>query len=493
MIRHFFLDKTNTINKGTVVNMGLNPVMMLTYGQGVSRGLLHFDLNELENLIGDKTISDTSKVSCKLKMTNCMSVDGFPYEKLIRHNLSNASKRAVSFDLILFKLPQCFDAGRGYDFVSDFWIKEGGSYSKEGSNWYQSANGNVWEVDKDKINLNNPGLNWDTVIRDFNLEGGIYSEEYIKNEIEKFNNEEDSIIVDVQHFDTGMENLEMDVTKYVLDSLSGKENNGLCLAFTPSFEEMKRDIQQYVGFFTDHTNTFFHPYIEMTYNEYICDNRERFVKGKDNKLYLYCNFGSEFSNLDNIPTCEIDGEMFEVKQATKGVYYAIIPQNSLDLDNNSIHYDVWSNLSVNGQEMEVVEMEFVALPEKSYFKMGDNAVFKNMVVPEIYGINENENVHRDEQREIIVDFRKKYTTDKKELIDGAEYRIYTKDGNREIEIIPYTLIERAFLNNFFIVYTQDLIPGRYFIDIKVKTGRDIITHKDILHFNIVSDVTERFE
>ena len=48
MIRHFFLDKTNTIIEDTTKNVGLNPILSIGYGKFLMRGLIHFDLNEIK-------------------------------------------------------------------------------------------------------------------------------------------------------------------------------------------------------------------------------------------------------------------------------------------------------------------------------------------------------------------------------------------------------------------------------------------------------------
>ena len=88
MVRHIFLDKTNTITRGSLWNTGLNPILEINYGKELSRGLIHFDVDEIGALIADGTFSDPSKLACTLKMTNCASVDGLPYDKEIHHRAS---------------------------------------------------------------------------------------------------------------------------------------------------------------------------------------------------------------------------------------------------------------------------------------------------------------------------------------------------------------------------------------------------------------------
>lgn len=533
MIRHLFLDKTATIVRGSLTNTGLNPIIDLNYGVGLSRALLHFDDTLIKDMVNDKTIANIDKMKCVLKMTNCESVDGVPYEKHFLAGESVMSQRASSYDLILFKLPQPFDEGRGFEFTSDFWIRNNRSYSIHGASWYYSNDGMVWKVDEDKVDLTDPmvsikdGIIWkfepidvenqnmslnnencegeikpeeivvETKMKKtkVNLEGGIYGDDKLEEEYEKFKNGEESIIVGMQHFDFGCENLSIDITDYVKLLLSDDCNYGLGLAFAPNIEKLQTTFQQHVGFFGVHTNTFFHPYVEITNEEYIDDNRDNMFIGRTNNLYLYTNVNGYPTNLDEIPTCTIDGfDDIKVEQVGKGVYRAQISLSKDNADEDMILYDTWSNLAVNGQEFDDVEMEAVTLSSKKYLSAGSSSVLKNDVVPSFEGINNGEDLIRGEVREVVVDFRKEYTTDKRELIDGGEYRVYVKDGNREIVVFDYQPIEKAFLNNFFVIYTDDLIPNNeYFVDVRVKFGREIKYYKKAIRFRVVSDVTERYE
>ena len=65
--------------------------------------------------------------------------------------------------------------------------------------------------------------------------------------------------------------------------------------------------------------------------------------------------------------------------------------------------------------------------------------------------------------------------------------------NREYDVIKYQPVEKAFLNNFFMLYTEDLIPNQYFVDIRVQCGREIKYYREALRFKVVSNVTERYQ
>jgi hypothetical protein len=482
MIRHFYLDKTNSIIKCSEQNLGLNPILHVGYGNGIMRSILHFDVENIKCLIEDKTISNLEKLKITLKMVNCFSVDGFPYEKNLIRGLDSHARRAASFDLMLYKLPRHFDGGRGFDFISDMWIHDNRSFSKEGSNWYCCKTGILWDGSIQPKPMKN-------------IDGDIYPKDFVKEEYEKFLNGEESIVIGTQHFDFGNENLSIDITDYVLEVIKHRNdiNYGLCLSFTPEFENVEREMMQYVGFFNENTNTFFHPYLEVDYSEYIKDDRESFTNGRENRLYLYVSDDGFPINLDTIPSCTIDGVEMDVKQATKGVYYAQISPSNISLTEGLIEYDVWSKIALNGVNNDDVEMEFVVNPKTRKFSVGSNSDIRKDLVPSFYGIDIDETIEQGEVREITVDFRQKYTTDKKELIDSADYRLYVKDGNREYDVIKYQPVEKAFLNNFFMLYTEDLIPNQYFVDIRVQCGREIKYYREALRFKVVSNVTERYQ
>lgn len=550
MIRHFFLDKTNTILENSLQNLGLNPILGVGYGQFLMRGLLHFDISEIKKLINDKTFADPNKLTFTLKMTNCFSLDTVPYDKPIHLSPDFEFERASSFDLMVFKLPMDFDAGRGFDYKNDFYIQNRLAYAEDGSNWYFAKKFIPWKYEREKFDLDTYPLNirkkryydrkrsdeiskeiyniasdysddsdWEKAKQDLielvdsyslnyeALHGGIYSNETLAEEYEKYLNGEESIIIGTQHFDFGSENLSIDITKYVLEELADElndrldefekkciDNFGLGLAFVPETEKIGSfNKEYYVGFFTDNTNTFFHPYIEANYDEYIMDDRESFTLGKNNSLYLYVFDDGVPTNLDRTPKCSIDGTDVSVKQVTKGVYCVSVGDLVSEMEVGTIHIDKWSKITLNGVQNEDVELEFSTKPLSNKLMIGENSYSKNSLVPSLYGINDNERLKRGQEREIVVDFREKYSTDKRMLTSHAEYRIYVYDGNRQLDVIPYTKIEKGFLNNYFKIYTQDFIPHKYHIDIKVSDGRETMFFENVLSFEIVSDVTERYE
>ena len=183
----------------------------------------------------------------------------------------------------------------------------------------------------------------------------------------------------------------------------------------------------------------------------------------------------------------------EVKQASKGVYYTVIPKDIVDMEEDTIYYDIWSEIALNGTVLDDIEMEFVALKKGGNLTIGNSSKAKKTIVPYVSGINDGEEVTRNEVREVSVEFREQYSSESLTTVNDAEFRLFVKDGNREIDIISFQPIEHGFLNNFFLLYTADLIPNNYFVDIKLKQGREVQYYKEVLRFKVVDNVTERYQ
>jgi len=459
-------------------NTGLNPILRIGYGSNIMRGLIHFNINDIKKLIDDKTFANIDKLHFNLKMVNCFTVAENNFENEFVRN--DKAKRASSFELILFKLPCEFDAGRGYDFTNDFWPENNKCITTDGSSWFVSKTAIPW-------------LKYDEEYDPEKDKGGIYSLEYIESEYEKFKIGDNSIVIASQSFDFGNENLYMDITSYVLEAIKLNKNYGLCLAFAPFYEKIETNNLECVNFFTDHTNTFFHPFVEAVYEEYINDNRSNFTNSSNDKLYLSVYNDGIPTNLDNIPSCFINDTEVKVKQATKGVYYALNSKINTNNIEESISYDRWSKMSINNETIDDVEMQFYVNKKYKRLSIGNINKTKIDLIPTIYGINDNEDVNIGDIREINVEFIEKFSAEKSYLINNAEYRLYVKDGNREIDVIEYQPIELYNNVNFFNIYTMDLIPNKYYIDIKVLNGRENKIFKNVVRFNVVNNVTDRYQ
>lgn len=478
MIEKTYLSKCCSIIKDSDLNTGINPVCELIYGKHTTRILVYFDLTKLCEKIKDKIYPDISKFKHTLKLTNCGSIDfSTLHSQLLSSVDENVKIRTSSFDLIFFLIPKEWDKGKGFDYAY--------SYFNQG---YYKPNCDVAFADTKKL-VSTQGVNWyNAKTKDSWDEEGVYSNLTLSKEYDLFSEGKSKIVIGRQHFDIGNENIEFDVTNIVTKFLKNElPNYGIGIAFSPMLENSESNIDNYIGFFTQYTNTFFEPYLESIYDETISDDRNNFIIGKNNRLYLYTNIGGNLVNLDEFPTCSINNKDYEVKQATKGVYYIDIclPVNSVKL--NTMLYDIWSNIKYNGITYDDVELEFVAKNNTSWLNIGSNVERTETFIPTIYGINENEDIYRKgEIRKINVLARIPYTNNKSKLIDEMYYRIYVLDGEKEIEVIPFTKINKSFNENYFILDCEQLLPHKYYIDVRIKYNNEVRNYKNILSFNIVS-------
>ena len=484
MLFRTYINKINTIIKDNPINCGINPISELVYSNDYySRMLIYFDTCKIKELYDNKVCPNIDKFRHYLKITNASSIDFTQVHCNETSSISEKIKvRATSFDLIFFLIPQDWDGGKGFDYSTTFFnqgyygkncpisVDSRRLYSEQGSNWFQARNGWKW------------------------AENGVYDNITLSTEYDKFSsNEGSAIIIGRQHFDIGNENINLDITEIFNKFMFGEiPNYGIGIAYTPMTELNGGNVENYCGFLTHKTNTFFEPYIETYYDDYIDDSRSHFIMDKNNKLYLYCNIGGECDNLDELPTCEVNGKQYEVKQYSKGIYYIDINISRKEYKPNTMLFDTWGNIKYQGVEMDDIELDFVVKSNNLFFNIGNQIEESIKLEPTLYGIQHREKIKRGDVRKVVVNPRVKYSKNLSELVDNMEYRLYIKDGEREIDIIQYEKVHKTMNENFFLIDTSMLIPQRYYIDIKFRYNMEIIMHHNVLNFDIVDDLNNKY-
>ena len=273
-------------------------------------------------------------------------------------------------------------------------------------------------------------------------------------------------------------------------------NNGLGIAYTRALEETETSEFQYVGFFTRHTQTFFEPYVETIYDSHINDDRNNFFLDKDNKLFLYVNLNGVPTNLDTNPSALIkDGndDVFSaytpsaVTHLTKGVYCIDINVPTTSDNADCIQFtDIWSGITINGVTRPNIELDFILKDSSGYYNIGDNDMLPKKVGLSVTGIKRDESLFRGDIRKVIVSTRVPYTINQKQSVNGLKYRLYVKEGRNEYTVIDFQDIEMANNYNYFLLDTLSLVPGIYYLDIKVESNLEVTTVKDVISFEIVS-------
>ena len=472
MVTRTYIDKNNTIIFGTQINTGRNPIAELYYGgketqidagevqnSDFTRHLLYFDVTDLQEKYNCGELGDLSNVTHTLRMTNSTFFD----RDLQAQKLLDGKQRTSSFDLNLFRVNKLWDEGCGYDYSLYFSIQpdDNITFVESASNWINATTTEEWD------------------------EPGVYS------------GTPSGITVTTQHFDKGNENIEMDITNEVNSLITGGNvNNGYGLSFERSLEIKDVVPQQYVGFFTRHTQTYYEPFVETSYNNPIRDDRKNFYRGKVNRLYLYTNLGGEPTNLDSKPSVTIndgDGNLFssyttnDVVQQTKGVYYIelFVPITSSDC---TIFSDNWSNLTINGINRPDVTLQFEIKDDTEYYNFGDSESLPIEYTVNLSGIRRDEKIKRGDQRKVFVNARIPYTINESSVIDGLQYRLWIAEGSTEVNVIDWTDVNRSFLKNYFILDTSWMIPNEYYIDIKLTSNQLVKTYTNTMKFSIANQV-----
>jgi hypothetical protein len=465
MVIHTYFDKNNTIVSNSNVNTGLNPITELFYGGDTtigqySRFLFHFDETKLVNLYTGGTLTDLTKLTHTLKMTNTSSFD-----KSLLNGKQGGQDRANSFDLIVFKIQQPWDNGVGYDYQNFNYINGDNAFSNNASNWISAQTGIAWSGGS-----------------------GIYS------------GSPSGITVSTQHFDKGNENIDMDITDYVNSILTGDTNYGLGIAYSRVYEQIILSSNQYVGFFTNNTQTFYEPYIETVYSNHIKDDRNDFYLDKPNKLYLYVNLAGNPTNLDSIPSVNVYNQndiLFSgysssaVTHVTKGVYSIdiIVPTNATN--DCTMYYDVWTGITIGGITRPNITLDFALKNSLGYYNIGNNDTLPKKVAISISGVQNKEKIKRGDIRKIIVSTRIAYTVEQTQTISDLKYRLYVTEGSAELTIIDFQPIEMANNYYYFLLDTSSLIPNTFYLDILVTSNLEVTTIKNTIQFDIVNQVDLR--
>ena len=484
-IHKSYFNKSNTIVYNSYTNTSRNPIVELFFGKvdniqqplGFSRYIFDIDITELQNKISGGTISTDcgGDLIHTLKMTNTSSFD----QELINDTTSDGRRRSTSFDLILFRIPdysgqsQNWDSGVGYDYY-DFNVKieSDKSFSQRPSNWFQRTTINEWGTDGLYDNTNSQtgiGINYSGIT-----------------------------IVDSQHFEFGNEDIEFNMSNEINSLLSGGITGvtGWGIAYLPQLENISGMTENYsVGFFSPHTQTFYEPFLETTYDDLILDNRNALYCENDNNLYLYSYDNGVPINFDTNPLVDIldiNGVVLtghtnlSTCLVTQGVYKVLV--NNLPCsDAPCLYYDLWKGLAINGINLDDQENEFALLVKRGRYSIGTTTENPKLYGFDFDGIKQNEKVLNSDIRKINVTIKQAYTS--KDTLNNVQafYRIYVREGaNTEVQVQDWTRINRTPDGHYFIFDTRDKIPNEYFVDIKVKTDRNIETFKRELQFQIVN-------
>jgi hypothetical protein len=493
-IHRSYFSKNNTIVSDTLINTGRNPVVDLFFGSangtvstpGFTRFIFDLNLDSLKEKYNNGTLGNNcdNEIKHSLIMYNTIKFD----ESLLNTYNSDERLRATSFDLFLFRIPldneefpQYWDEGVGYDY-----------YNSNKSLLSDNGSIELFESKEDKAVSDRPS-NWlQTTTIDFWSNPGIYNNMNMGN-----TNYNDLIIVGTQHFEFGNEDVYFDMSSEINGILDGTITGvtGWGIAYAPAFENITGLTSNYsVSFFSRYTQTFYEPLLMTTYNDIILDDRNLLVEYQNNRLFLYVNIGGKLQNLDNPPTVSItdmNGDpvpnMSDLTscQRTLGVYEIELPE-FVGFTTPCTFTDTWSNLKFNGINLPDIENEFILQPFSKKFRIGIDSLDPQIYGFDFYGIKQDEKILNTDVRKVGVVIKKAYTSNALLPYVTADYRIYVREGNIEVQVQDWTTVNRTPNEYYFIFDTRDKIPNEYYIDLRVETSGQIDTYKKQIKFQIVS-------
>lgn len=449
-----YIDKSNTLISNSEVNTSRNEIIQLYYGSGHTRHIFKVDFTKLSELKADG-LFDNEPVKHILRFKNTSNFDINPKMEDYNHLEFSGKIRATSFSLELHKLTEGWTEGDGYAYERpDNERIEDKEFVFDVSNWTK-ASGNT---------------NWTTA-------GAIST---------------GSTAIATATFDRGYEDIEFDITDYVNGVLSGDTDNGLLIKFADEFENLSFAAPRFVGFFSKNTNTYFEPFIETTYSDYINDSRNNFILNQENKLYFYANVNGNFVNLDSNPTVVVNNVSgYTVTRETKGVYSVTVPiSGTTGMTDNTMYSDVWT-FTYNGSEFTET-LKFVPKKLKSIFTTNDNLTKTRDYDITAVGINYNEDVIQGEIKRVQILLKSIYQLSNHN-IDDIEYKMYMLNGKSHYDIIEWSKVNKGANTNYLLLDTSWLLPQTYYIDFKVSENNEVKFYNKKIKFNLVNNYNKKFE
>jgi len=469
-----YFSKNNTLIGNNLSNNSQNPVTEISYGtveKQVSRFIFDIDLSELRKRIDDGIINPQKITKHVLHMTNTIS---YAPQYLGKKSYSQTIDRASSFNLDIFNIEEDWDEGSGYDF--DFSTLPDYPYVDvvnpivypQAANWFERKTGVNWAVS-----------------------GGSYVSGVTS-------------IIATQEFEKGAENIDIDITDYVNQRLFGTgytgtsaytgASYGLGIKFADYFEGLSTEFRQAVAFHAKNTNTWYEPYIETTVDDIIVDDRNYFYLDKPNNLYLYVNVGGFAQNIvvNKVEIRDYEGVLIDtlsgssIENVGLGIYKINYTVSSEDYPDAVLFQDKWY-LTINGRSTEHDGEFYLISPDKYYTFDNSNQInFENYFFY-FWGIGEKENIRSGNVRKIKLTIKELYANQNNFLPLDIEYRLFTTVGKKyEIDVIPFTSVNRTNTGYEFNLDTSWLIPQDYYLQIRLKNG-NYYENKHTISFTIVSD------
>ncbi|MFW6219490.1 MAG: hypothetical protein ACOC33_01350 [bacterium] len=462
LIRTYF-EKNNTIVSNLSINTSQNPVTEIFYGgddRTHSRFLFKIDIDSLKQKISG--YSSSQIVSHRLNLVNTINFR----PDLIGSNFpNNINQRASSVGMMLLPITESWDEGSGHDFVyttgGTILATDNITINNSASNWFNRTTGTEWDI------------------------YGVYSG----------SNVESSAITTIS-FDSGDENIDIDLTDFINDLVysGSSDHEGFILGYLPIYESARTTTKRGIAFHTKYTNTIFQPFLETIVDDVILDDRKFFYLNFNNRLYFY-SFSAkngEFEDVivDNVEIYDNKNNLIEVIEQSavtkvkRGIFYITL---NLDSDEHidSVNYkDIWNYIDSNNKTKQQKNKFYLLSDEliTNYNRLRSlNPGYYNFGFS---GIRDGGKYKRGEKLNIIIYTDTLYINPQDITTPiNLSYRVYVKQGEFEIDIIPTSKANRNISTHEILIDTSWMIEQQYYLELTQNVNG--VTHiKDGITFYI---------
>jgi len=73
-------------------------------------------------------------------------------------------------------------------------------------------------------------------------------------------------------------------------------------------------------------------------------------------------------------------------------------------------------------------------------------------------------------------------------VDNLEYRVYVTQGTTQVEVIPWSSVNKTFTHNYFLLDTGWMIPNEYYIDIKATSNQQVDIYRKQIKFQVINQL-----
>lgn len=449
----------------------------------LSRGLLHFDLSSISaSFVAGEFDINSSNFSCSLYL----------------HDVYGGQTTPSNFTLVVYPLSKSFDEGIGRDVIrfEDIDVVNFITASTSGTpvTWSMSGANSGGDLSQSGVDYFTQG----------DLSDGMGVVSFQVSQV----------------FQTGQEDLNVDVTKFVSGVIAGiLPDSGFRISFTSSQEEDQktRFVKRFASRNT--TNTAKRPKLIVSYNDSIADQTEIFEFNTSGSIFLNSyTRGTPANLLSGSSLSSLTGENCIVVKLQSGSLTRVFSGSQFSVGNvyttglyrssfliNSFDQDIFPYVTGNNPESLTFGLKWLSPDQTVQYATGALTVkFRETTyfsqTPERYFVNitnmrySYKNDEKFRFRMFIENFNKPIVTVKTPLentgviVKECYYRV--RDFESDDVIIPFhnpgTLVSNDSTSHYFDFYMSSLPKGRtYTFDFKiVNKGQEIVINDVAAKFRV---------